>query len=203
MSSPEKLDVSRETFERLECYAALLRKWNPKINLVSRSTIDDLWSRHILDSTQIYQLAPHPITHWADLGSGGGFPGLVIAIMAAESRSPTRVTLVESDLRKSTFLRTVIRETGIRADVVTDRIETAAPLNAEVISARALADLSVLLSFTTKHLASGGTAIFLKGATWEKELKNAQSKWNFDYRVDKSKTESGPVVLSITGVASV
>ncbi len=83
MSSPEALNVSRETFEKLEYYAALLCKWNPKINLVSRSTIDDLWTRHILDSTQIYQMVPHPVTHWADLGSGGGFPGLVIAIMAA------------------------------------------------------------------------------------------------------------------------
>lgn len=203
MSSPEVLNVSRETFEKLDCYAALLRKWNPKINLVSKSTIDDLWTRHILDSTQIYHLADHPSCHWADLGSGGGFPGLVIAIMASEFGSPVRITLVESDMRKSTFLRAVIRETGINADVVTNRIELAAPLNADVISARALADLSTLLSFSSRHMAPGGRAIFPKGVNWKKELKAAQSKWNFDLEVVKSVTEVGPVILSITGVASV
>ena len=108
MSGGATLDVSRETIERLKTYEALLRKWTQKINLVARSTLDDLWARHFVDSAQIYRLAPHPVGHWADLGSGGGFPGLVIAIMAMEHQSPARVTLVESDSRKCAFLRTVI-----------------------------------------------------------------------------------------------
>ncbi|SLN43463.1 Ribosomal RNA small subunit methyltransferase G [Roseovarius litorisediminis] len=203
MITSDGLNVSRETFERLECYAELLRKWNPKINLVSKSTISDLWKRHILDSAQIYDLAPHPVTHWVDLGTGGGFPGMVIAIMAADSGSPIRTTLVESDMRKSTFLRTVIRETGIQADVITKRIEELPPMRADVISARALANLTTLLSFAARHLAPDGMAIFPKGASWEKELMDAQSKWKFDVQVAKSKTEDGPVILSITGVASV
>ena len=197
------LDVSRETLDRLEIYGALLRKWNPRINLVAKSTLDDLDSRHFLDSAQVYDLAPHPAAHWADLGSGGGFPGLVIAIMAMDTRSPARVTLVESDARKCAFLRAVIRETGANAQVINDRIENIPPLQADVLSARALASLSNLLGFADRHLAPNGTALFLKGANWKKELSDAQSKWKFDKQVVKSKTDDGPVILRIAGVASV
>ncbi|SLN33344.1 Ribosomal RNA small subunit methyltransferase G [Roseovarius gaetbuli] len=197
------LNVSRETMDRLETYAELLRKWNPKINLVSKSTIDDLWSRHIMDSAQIYSLAPHTVGHWADLGSGGGFPGLVIAIMAADQNSPQKTTLVESDARKCAFLRTVIRETEANAVVLNERIETLPSLAADILSARALGSLELLLSFADRHLAKTGTAIFPKGASWEKELADAQSKWKFDYQLVKSETESGPVIMKITGVSRV
>lgn len=197
------MDVSRETLDRLDHYAALLRKWNPRINLVARSTLDDLEKRHFVDSAQVYDLAPHPVDHWADLGSGGGFPGLVIAIMALDRGSPETVTLVESDARKCAFLRTVIRETGARARVINDRIEIIPPLNAGVLSARALSSLTELLTFAHRHLAPTGTALFLKGANWKKELSEAQSKWKFEYQVARSKTEDGPVILGITGVASV
>lgn len=203
MNSESALNVSRETMARLEIYAALLRKWNPRINLVSKTTIDQLWNRHIIDSAQIFELSPHPVGHWADLGSGGGFPGLAVAIMAMEHGSPARVTLVESDTRKCSFLRTVLRETGAQAAVINARIEDIAPLNADILSARALANLTTLLGYSAQHLAPGGTAIFPKGITWQKEVQEAQSKWKFEYRLDKSETESGPVILSITGVASV
>ena len=196
-------DVSRETLDRLEHFADLLLKWNPRINLVSRSTLDDLWARHIIDSAQIYELAPHPVTHWVDLGAGGGFPGLVLAILGMESGSPKKVTLVESDVRKCAFLRTVIRETGAPAQVINDRIENVPGLEADVLSARALADLPKLLAFTERHLSPGGMALFPKGASWEKELQEAQSQWNFEYRVVKSKTEDGPAILAITGVSRV
>lgn len=201
MSSPEELNVSRETFERLSTYVALLKKWNPRINLVSRSSIDDVWSRHIMDSVQLFSLATKPCKIWADLGSGGGFPGLVIAIMAMEAGSPTEVVLVESDQRKSAFLRTVIRETGAPARVITGRIEDIKSLTADILSARALADLSGLLAFAQRHLAPNGTALFPKGVQWEKEVSNAQTQWNFDYEVVKSQTEDGPVILSVTGVS--
>lgn len=196
-------DVSRETLDRLEHFADLLLKWNPRINLVSRSTLDDLWARHIVDSAQIYELAPHPVAHWADLGAGGGFPGLVLAILGMESGSPQKITLVESDVRKCAFLRTVIRETDAPAQVINDRIENIPGLEADVLSARALADLPKLLAFTERHLSPGGTALFPKGASWEKELQEAQSQWNFEYRVVKSKTEDGPAILAITGVSRV
>ncbi|WP_299846594.1 16S rRNA (guanine(527)-N(7))-methyltransferase RsmG [uncultured Roseovarius sp.] len=203
MTAQSVPNVSRETNERLEHYAALLRKWNPSINLVSKSTIENLWSRHILDSTQILDLAPHPVSHWADLGSGGGFPGLVVAILAMETGSPTKTTLVESDARKCTFLRTVIRETGANAEVLNDRIENIPPLDVDVLSARALADLSTLLEFTERHMLPKGMALFPKGETWQKELTKAQSKWQFETQFAKSETEAGPVILRITGVSRV
>lgn len=197
------MNVSRETVARLTIYADLLKKWNPRINLVSKSSIPHLWARHIADSAQVFALAPRPISHWADLGSGGGFPGLVVAIMAKQEKSPFRVTLVESDARKSAFLRTVIRETEAPALVINDRIEAVEPLNADVISARALADLTLLLEYSERHLAPYGTAMFMKGVSWDKELQAAQSLWNFEHRVDNSRTETGAVVLSVTGVSRV
>jgi 16S rRNA (guanine527-N7)-methyltransferase len=203
MTPPDGMNVSRETLDRLQIYADLLKRWNPRINLVSKSTLPEVWTRHILDSTQIYDLVAHPVAHWVDLGSGGGFPGLVIAIMASDQSSPLRMTLVESDARKCAFLRTVIRETGTQAKVVSDRVELTSPLQANVISARALADLSTLLGYCERHLVPGGTGIFLKGATWKKELSKAQSQWNFEYQTVKSQTETGPVVLSVTGVSRV
>ncbi len=203
MISAEDLNVSRETFEALRVYADLLEKWNPKINLVSRASLSELWTRHIMDSAQLMSLAPNPCKTWVDLGSGGGFPGLVIAIMALESGSPKEVILIESDARKCAFLRTVIRETGAKAIVMNQRIEKTDPLNADVLTARALADLADLLGFADRHLAADGTALFPKGVQWEKELTDAQSLWNFNYRVDTSLTEVGPVILSVTGVSRV
>lgn len=203
MSGETSLNVSRETKERLEIYATLLRRWNPRINLVAKSTLPDLWSRHIADSAQLFRLAPHTVGHWVDLGSGGGFPGLVIAIMAQDRGSPLETTLIESDARKSAFLRTVIRETGIRARVVTDRIEKVNPLSADVISARALTSLGGLLGHAMRHMSPLGTALFLKGSTWQKEVEEAQSRWNFTHEIAKSQTESGSVILSVTGVSFV
>ncbi|SFL78266.1 16S rRNA (guanine(527)-N(7))-methyltransferase RsmG [Shimia aestuarii] len=191
------LDVSRETSERLKVLAALLEKWNPRINLVSKSTISALWTRHILDSAQIFNLATHPVPHWVDIGSGGGFPGLVIAIMAAETQSPAGLTMIESDHRKCTFLRTVLRETGVSATVITDRIEKAAPQSADILSARALADLTALFSFTERHLRKGGTALFPKGANWEKEVRTAQESWSFNLEVIQSITEPEAVILKV------
>ena len=201
MTGSRGLCVSRETFAQLETFAELLKKWNPHINLVSKTSIDDLWHRHIRDSAQIFYLVQHPVNHWVDLGSGGGFPGLVIAIMGHDGASPAHVTLVESDRRKATFLRTVIRETGARANVLVGRIEEIEPLQGDVISARAVADLSTLLSFVHHHLKPDGTAIFPKGGSWKNELSAARTRWNFHHRVDKSKIEVNSVVLSIKGVS--
>ncbi|WP_306114151.1 MULTISPECIES: 16S rRNA (guanine(527)-N(7))-methyltransferase RsmG [unclassified Roseovarius] len=196
-------NVSRETNERLSHYIYLLRKWNPSINLVAKSTIQSAWTRHIVDSAQVFDMAEGPVAHWADLGSGGGFPGLVIAIMAMDVGSPRKVSLVESDARKCAFLRTVIRETGAKADVVNARIEEVEPLGADVLSARALADLSSLLGFAERHMTPEGVALFPKGENWQKEVQAAQSKWRFDYQFVKSETETGPVILRITGVSRV
>lgn len=203
MNWPQLPNVSRETNAKLAQYADLLVKWNPRINLVSRSSLEDLWSRHVTDSVQIYHSAPKSADHWADLGSGGGFPGLVIAILAAETGAPAHVTLVESDQRKCVFLRTVLRELGLAATILAERIESIAPLDANILSARALADLDQLFRYCERHLAPGGCAVFPKGANWKKELEAAQSKWRFSQRIDTSKTEPGSAILLFTGVARV
>ncbi len=196
-AGPLPVDVSRETLERLNAYAGLLRQWNPRINLVSRATLDDLWSRHFVDSAQVFELAPNTARHWADLGSGGGFPGLVVAIIAAEKRPGLRVTLVESDKRKAVFLRTVAQQTGIDVTVVAERIENIDPLNADVLSARALAPLSALLGYAERHLAPGGTALFLKGSGWRVEIKEALEHWRFRCEDIASTTSPDAAILRL------
>ncbi|MBK1634865.1 16S rRNA (guanine(527)-N(7))-methyltransferase RsmG [Rhodovulum adriaticum] len=197
-------DVPRETSERLSAYAALLRKWNPAINLVSRSTLKDLETRHIADSAQLFDLAPKNAAHWVDLGSGGGFPGLVIAILAADAAPQMRVTLIESDLRKATFLRTAARELGLEnTNVLSQRIEAAPPQGADVLSARALAPLTDLLSFATRHLAPDGVALFPKGARHDQELEAALATWRFTVQKIPSTTDPQAVILQIGGIARV
>ena len=199
----EQMNVSRETLARLEIYEAVIRKWNPRINLVSRSSLDHLRTRHILDSVQVFRCFEAPAGHWVDIGSGGGFPGIVIAILAAEESPDLRVTLIESDHRKSAFLRAAARECGVPVTVISLRIEQAEPQAADVLSARALADLSLLLEFSERHLKPGGTALFPKGARWKKEVDNSQRHWRFDAEEITSLTEPDAVILKLKGIARV
>ncbi len=173
-------DVSRETRARLDHLASLVRKWSPKINLVAKSTLEDLETRHIADSKQLFELV-RQADHWVDLGSGGGFPGLVVAILGAEFRPGMRITLVESDARKCVFLRTALRETGVAGDVIQQRIESAKPLHADILSARALAPLPKLLGYAHRHMAPGATALFPKGTNWQTELSEARDSWQFRF----------------------
>lgn len=191
-----QVDVSRETLARLDGYAGLLTKWNPAINLVAPSTLGQLWTRHFLDSAQVLEIAPEGRT-WVDIGTGGGFPGLIVAILAAEKRPDLRVTCIESDLRKATFLRTVARETGVKADVISKRIEQVDPLGADILSARALASLAQLLSYAERHLSPNGRALFLKGANHAAEVQEALEKWTFQADTYPSKTSSEAVILSL------
>ncbi|MCV2872551.1 16S rRNA (guanine(527)-N(7))-methyltransferase RsmG [Defluviimonas sp. WL0050] len=196
-------DVSRETMARLVRYEELLRKWNPAINLVARSTIKSIWERHFRDSIQVFDLAPESATSWADLGSGGGFPGMVAAILAAEERPHQHVTLVESDQRKAAFLATVARETGVSATVISKRIEDVEPLGVDILSARALAPLTQLLEYAHRHLASGGVALFPKGAAWREEVQVALESWRFSYENKASVTDPAATVLTIGGISRV
>jgi 16S rRNA (guanine527-N7)-methyltransferase len=194
--------VSRETLGRLQIYADLLRRWNPTVNLVSQGSLEHLWSRHILDSAQILDLAP-PAATWVDLGSGGGFPGLVITILGADERPALAMTMVESDARKCAFLATVARETGVAPRILTARAEDVPPLAADVVSARALAPLPVLLGLSARHLAPSGTALFLKGARHQPEIEQALAEWRFTYQKHPSLTDPAAVILSIKGLSRV
>lgn len=197
-----KTDVSRETFGRLEAFVALVQKWTSKINLISRHTVDEIWERHIEDSAQIYRLAPK-FQSWVDLGSGGGFPGIVVAILVLEDDQDRKITLVESDLRKATFLRTAIRELGLTAEVISKRIEDIPPLGADVLSARALAELDVLLGFADRHLKPGGTALFPKGSLWETEHAKAQKQWSYTCDPIRSMTNPEAAILKIKDITRV
>ncbi|MFG6564260.1 16S rRNA (guanine(527)-N(7))-methyltransferase RsmG [Sulfitobacter sp. 1A13421] len=201
MSTENELDVSRETFEKLKAFAELVRKWNPKINLVSKSSLDDLWSRHILDSVQIFEPATSK-GKWVDFGSGGGFPGIVVSILNQEEQR-FDVVMVESDQRKSAFLRTAIRELDLAAKVKTERIEELECLEADVLSARALADLTKLLGFAELHLKPGGIALFPKGQSWQREDLEARRDWTYDLETVTSKTNSNAAILKIKDIARV
>lgn len=194
------LDVSRETSTRLDSFATLVRAWTRKINLVSAASLPDIVSRHFQDSAQLLSFAPLAARHWADLGSGGGFPGVVIAILAQELRPELRVTLVESDQRKAAFLRVAARETGVAVNIIADRIESIAPLGCDVVSARALAPLTDLLGFAAYHLHPDGCAIFPKGRRANDEIDASRRIWTFDMNATPSETDPEAVILTIRDI---
>lgn len=193
-----QFNVSRETLEQLDAYAEALAKWNPRINLVAKSTLPDLWTRHFADTAVLHALAP-PEGHWLDMGSGGGFPGLVIAAM----RPDQPMTLLESDQRKCAFLRQTARAMDLSVTVLTDRIEGAPPQAADILSARALAPLDMLLTFAERHGHAGTHSLFLKGERVEEELTTARQCWTFTHTTHPSGSGSAGVVLALRDIARV
>lgn len=191
------VDVSRETMGDLELFAALTAKWTAKINLIARSTVDQIWERHILDSVQLYKFAPKTYAKWVDIGSGGGFPGIVMAILAKEMHPESQFILIESDQRKAAFLRTAARELALPVRVIADRIEEAPEQNADVVSARALTALSGLLPLSQRHLKSEGLALFHKGRQSAQEVAEAQKTWSFDLEDYPSITDPDARILAI------
>ena len=194
------LNVSRETEARLTDFVDLVARWTPRINLISRGSLPDIWMRHVIDSVQVFSLAD-PGDLWVDIGSGGGFPGIVAAVCARDVRPGTRVILIESDQRKAAFLRTAIRELALNAEVIAKRIEDAPPQGADILSARALTDLPALLDHAQRHLAQGGTALFPKGESWQKELAAARQAWQFEAEPVTSLTNPNSVILCIKGIS--
>lgn len=194
--------VSRETMARLQTYEALLRKWQASINLVAPSTLPDLWNRHFWDSAQLVRLAPDA-ARWLDLGSGAGFPGLVVAILLAD-RPGFSMRLVESDQRKSIFLREVIRATKAPASVHTARIEEFSwpegePLP-DVISARALASLPKLLGWASSFWGKATIGLFLKGQGVSVELTDSAKDWIFESEAIASQSDPSGTVLKLWGL---
>lgn len=189
--------VSRETLQKLEKLCALITKWTKSINLISPNSVSEIWDRHIVDSAQIYQIAPPNWTSWVDLGSGGGLPGLVIAILDQEKRP---ITLVESDQRKCLFLNTAKRELDLNLLVVNKRIERVDLDNFDVMSARALAPLHELLSYAVQYLTPEGTAILPKGARFNEELDQARQGWQFDVTLHPSSTNPESRILEASRI---
>lgn len=189
--------VSRETTDRLNIYARLVAKWNGAINILGKSTEDEIWSRHFLESAAVFHAARCNQGRWLDLGSGGGFPGAVVAILAADVAPGLSVTCIEADIRKCAFLRTLSRETGVGFGVLSRRIEDVPPQKADMISARALAPLHRLLEHCDRHLAPGGRAVFPKGENWESEVSKALETWKFSVEKIPSPTKPGAVILTV------
>jgi 16S rRNA (guanine527-N7)-methyltransferase len=183
--------VSRETLARLATYEQLLERWQKSVNLVAPRSLSQVWHRHFADSAQLVRLAPQA-SSWIDLGSGAGFPGLVVAIVVAERRG-CRIALVESDLKKCAFLREVARRTGIAVDILPHRIETVATQaklpQPDVISARALAPLNQLLRLAAPLFASSTIGLFPKGRRAAAEVEAARQDWQFELDLVPSLTE--------------
>jgi len=191
----ELLGVSRETLDRLEAYLDLLRRWQEKINLVSAGTLTDPWRRHIVDSGQLWRHWPAGATILADLGSGAGLPGLVLAVKGAPV-----VHLVESDRRKAAFLREAARACDASVTVHAQRIEAVPPLAADVITARALAPLPDLLVLAERHMHPGTTLLLLKGRGAASELTRAREHWTMKVASDPSLSDAEGQLLNITEI---
>jgi len=193
------INVSRETLHRLETYAALLEKWQAKINLVGPATLPDLWRRHFLDSAQLVPLLSLPQggggRTLVDLGSGAGFPGLVLAIM-----TDWRVHLIDSDQRKCAFLRQVALDCGVGTQVTihAKRIEQVTGIAADVVTARACAPLDELLALAAPIVGEAGRCLFMKGAQAEEELTQAERHWTMRVAKRGSITDPAGTILTIT-----
>ncbi|MAZ03436.1 MAG: 16S rRNA (guanine(527)-N(7))-methyltransferase RsmG [Sneathiella sp.] len=187
------LNVSRETLERLRIYGELLQKWQKAINLVGKSTLPDLWRRHMLDSAQLLSHTARTTGRWIDLGSGAGFPPLVIAIC-----SDFEVHAVESDQRKCLFMQNISRETSAGVTVHNRRIEDMEPLEADIISARALAPLEKLLTLAEPFVRKDTELFFLKGQDVDEELTIASKCWNMEIKKLRSLTSEDGCILKIS-----
>jgi 16S rRNA (guanine527-N7)-methyltransferase len=199
----EAFKVPRETIHRLICYADLLAEWQGRQNLVSAKTLSQVWDRHFADSAQIVRLAPDAKV-WLDLGSGAGFPGLVIAILQA-NHARFRMHLVESTAKKCAFLSEVARATDAPVEIHCMRIEelsqNAPSLKPEIVSARAVAPLPRLLELAAPWLGSGAKGLFLKGRDAKQEIEAAKRRWNFAYQLHPSLTAEDSTIMEISDLA--
>jgi 16S rRNA (guanine527-N7)-methyltransferase len=192
------LDVSRETAGKFNRYAELLLKWQKTINLVSDTTLEDMAERHFLDSAQLLKYIPNKQIKLADMGSGAGFPGLVLAMMGVAD-----VHLIESDIRKATFLREVSRETNTKVTIHDDRVEDITIADLDLITARALAPLRDILSMAEKLSTPHHkfACLFMKGEKTAEEVEMARKRWNFEVEMQQSITDSTGKILYINNLS--
>lgn len=203
IATPERFKaefgVSRETIEKLATYEAMLKRWQKTINLVAPSTLPQIWHRHFADSAQLWHLRPPEARTWLDLGSGAGFPGLVIAILASEGGG-TRHTLIESDSRKAAFIREVARATGVVVDILCMRIEIPETRvkvgEINCVTARALAPLPRLIELADPYFGPATAGMFSKGREVAMEIEQARQDWDFEAELVPSVTDpQGSVLL--------
>lgn len=194
-------NVSRETFEQLKAYEASLHEWQKKFNLVSNASLEDAWNRHFLDSAQLFKLIPENAKTVVEFGSGAGFPGMVLAIMAAEKTPYLNFYLIESISKKTLYLNEVKKITGIdNVKIINDRIENIKIPNVDVITSRAMCSLKELLGYVTKFSTSKTLCIFPKGKKYPEEIAEAQKYWNFNYKVVPSEQSDEGAILVINQI---
>ena len=191
------LDVSRETIDNLNVYVDILKKWNTTINLVSKGSIKDVWKRHILDSAQLFRFVTHDMKKWLDIGSGAGFPGLVIAILAKGRFPNLQVTLIDSDKRKCVFLNEVVRKLDLNVKTVSKRIEDCPPHDADVISARALTQLENLLFYFNFHGNFSCKGLFLKGKMAINEMELVKNIDMFQINLSTSEVDNTGYIIEV------
>lgn len=197
-----KKHLSQKTFEKLDEFQKQLRKWNRGTQLVSKSTLDFMWSRHILDSAQLYPLISKGDNNSVvDIGTGGGFPGIVLACIASDLAPKDFFYLVEPNTFKSTFLRVVSNKLGLHTFPPFTRIENMRfPDGVDFITARAVARLNILLEWSEKHLKKEGKGLFLKGKSVDREIQEALREWQFDYTKLPSWTSKDGTVLVVENI---
>lgn len=195
--------VSRETLERLKAYEASLHEWQKKFNLVSNASLEDAWNRHFLDSMQLFNFIPKTARNLCDFGSGAGFPGMVLAIMAKEKTPYLKVSLIESIKKKTLYLNEVNNITEANAVIINDRIENIPPQSFDVITSRAMASLKDLLSYTKKFFGKNTVCIFPKGKSYAEEIAEAEKFWKFDCKIVPSEMSSEGVILIITNLSAI
>jgi len=189
-------DINSADMERLEIYVSLLSAWQQRMNLVSTSSLKDIWRRHMLDSTQLKNLILPTDKTILDFGSGAGFPGLVLGIILS-----VPIHLVESNARKCSFLREVARKTDANVVIHHGRIEALDPFPADVITARALASLDKLLNYAQPFLAENSRCLFLKGLKSDEELTESRKKWKIIVTEAKSLSNASGTILTIEGIS--
>ncbi len=193
----KSLNVSRETLNGFYEYKALLYKWNEKINLVSKHTLINIWERHFLDSGQIIINVEASGKRWVDVGSGAGFPGLVVALLLRDRKVDCDLVLVEKNPKKVFFLKEVIRKLNLSVEVVNENIYTLEPLNADILTARAFSELNNLMEIAFRHRKKEGICLFLKGENYKIELDKTLNNWFFDYDIVGSLSSSSGNIIRV------
>ena len=193
----KSLNVSRETLSGFYEYKTLLYKWNEKINLVSKHTLIDIWERHFLDSGQIIINVEASGKRWVDVGSGAGFPGLVVALLLRDRKVDCDLILVEKHPKKVFFLKEVIRKLNLSVEVINENIYTLEPLNADILTARAFSELNNLMEIAFRHRKKEGICLFLKGENYKIELDKTLNNWFFDYDIVGSLSSSSGNIIRV------
>jgi len=199
----EKYNVSRETIAKLKTYESSLVEWQNKFNLVSKSSLETAWNRHFLDSVQLWEYIPENARTMLDFGSGAGFPGMVLAIIAAEKQKELKISLVESIRKKTLYLKAVKELSGVSVNIINDRIENLSPQVADVITSRAMSKLENLFAYAYRFTNKNTVMIFPKGKSYSEEIKEAQKKWRFNCEIKDNLFDNEGKILVINNLSPI